>query len=68
MSDPSTWPTTPPTEPGWYWMALDGEVEIVKVGEVAPEFWFCRMHTIDADSWSLTQVKDARWRPGRIEP
>lgn len=78
MSDPSTWPTTPPTEPGFYWAfhpltspqasvvyvkARDGELYVCLPGEDASQPISGR-NIIPECQWASKM----RWRPGRVEP
>lgn len=80
MSDPSTWPTTPPTEPGWRWAwSGAGEAEIVRIvrweGSVTAGILVALrsseavLSTVYSDRCidvKLAELHGWRWHPQRI--
>jgi hypothetical protein len=69
MSDPSTWPTTPPTEEGWYWWIDDGALAEPEVLHLVryPTRDGLRVLLSYGDSVPIT-YRPGRWRPGKIIP
>jgi hypothetical protein len=67
---PEHWPTAPPIEPGYYWIAWPGHA--AEIVEVSSNLWgLCARTFSDSDEYGLADLSEfstAGWRPGRIEP
>ncbi len=62
------WTIEAPTEPGWYWVSMGGNVEVVEVArcfEDGPLMFFCA-HDEDTCGWKMEQADE--WWSERLEP
>jgi hypothetical protein len=79
MTSVQDWPTTPPTEPGWYWCqapewqrprvvhVVVGRHPLGKGKLYAEAPGFQRSLSLKP-ARGIGVLSGARWRPGRIEP